>query len=190
MDDAKLAAAEHHIIQGTTHYGMTFRCPLVTHVQDNLWIGGKPHEMPGYFKNVLNLYPWEFYSTEKTTHVRKVEMYDSIEKPIDDALIGELTDWVLRKLKDGPVLVHCQCGLNRSGLIVANTLIRRGLQPQEAIDLLQAKRDAAVLCNPRFTDWLLQQTAPTCTCGDGFRHTDLDCPELFRDRTPYPTGGI
>ena len=53
------------------------------------------------------------------------------------------------------VLVRCQAGLNRSGLVMALVLIREGYSPAEAITLMREKRSHAVLCNAHFTRWLL-----------------------------------
>ena len=63
----------------------------------------------------------------------------------------------------GPVLVHCQAGLNRSGLVTALALMRAGRSSKDAIDLLREKRCDAVLCNPAFHMWLRKQDAPGAT---------------------------
>jgi len=150
-------AFDNYRISGMTHHGLRFDCTLFTQVQGNLWIGGRPHRYPAFFKNVLCLYPWEPSSREPGTTVREVPLYDSIADAINGDMIEELTDWVIDRLGEGPVLVHCQCGLNRSGLVVTNVLIRLGMKPQDAIDKLQSERDPTVLCNERFVAWLLQK---------------------------------
>lgn len=61
-------------------------------------------------------------------------------------------DWKLGKR----VLIRCQAGLNRSGLIAALVLIKDGYQPSEAIALLRKSRSRNVLFNPYFEDWLIQ----------------------------------
>jgi hypothetical protein len=53
------------------------------------------------------------------------------------------------------VLIRCQAGLNRSGIVMALVLIRDGYSPAEAITLMREQRSPAVLCNLRFTRWLL-----------------------------------
>ena len=61
------------------------------------------------------------------------------------------SDW-----KNGKkVLIRCQAGLNRSGIVMALVLIRDGYSPAEAITLMREKRSPAVLCNQQFTRWLL-----------------------------------
>jgi protein-tyrosine phosphatase len=61
-----------------------------------------------------------------------------------------------RYAKDlGPTLVHCQAGLNRSGLICALALVADGCAPADAITLLRERRCSAVLCNEAFERYVL-----------------------------------
>ena len=55
------------------------------------------------------------------------------------------------------VLIRCQAGMNRSGLIMALVLIREGHSPQEAIDLIRSKRCGSAITNARFESWLLYE---------------------------------
>lgn len=55
------------------------------------------------------------------------------------------------------VLVRCQAGLNRSGLVLALILIKDGLTPQEAISRIRENRGSDALFNADFHDWLLQE---------------------------------
>ena len=63
-------------------------------------------------------------------------------------------DWVAGKR----VLIRCQAGWNRSGLIMALTLIKAGAQPQEAINLIRKKRVPEALSNRYFERFILNQT--------------------------------
>lgn len=56
------------------------------------------------------------------------------------------------------VLIRCQAGLNRSGIVMALVLIREGYAPADAITLMREKRSEAVLCNQAFAIWLLNLT--------------------------------
>jgi hypothetical protein len=57
-------------------------------------------------------------------------------------------------------LVHCEAGLNRSGLIVALALVRGWqMEPTAAIDLCRLRRGSYVLCNREFAGWLLDYPA-------------------------------
>jgi protein-tyrosine phosphatase len=61
-----------------------------------------------------------------------------------------------RQWKSGNrVLIRCQAGLNRSGLVMALVLIREGYTPAEAIHLIRSQRGQAALCNSTFERWLL-----------------------------------
>jgi protein-tyrosine phosphatase len=52
------------------------------------------------------------------------------------------------------VLVHCQAGLNRSGVVVARALMADGMSAVEAVSLIRERRSPACLCNPAFERWL------------------------------------
>ncbi|MER5445956.1 dual specificity protein phosphatase family protein [Streptomyces sp. NPDC002766] len=52
------------------------------------------------------------------------------------------------------VLVRCYHGYNRSGLVVAHALVRRGHPAEEAIRLIRARRSPWALHNDLFVDYL------------------------------------
>ncbi|MGQ4382849.1 protein-tyrosine phosphatase family protein [Streptomyces sp. SAS_270] len=52
------------------------------------------------------------------------------------------------------VLVRCYHGYNRSGLVVAHALIRRGHSPDEAIRLIRTRRSPWALHNELFVEYL------------------------------------
>ncbi|WP_330459801.1 dual specificity protein phosphatase family protein [Streptomyces sp. NBC_00820] len=52
------------------------------------------------------------------------------------------------------VLVRCHHGYNRSGLVVAHALVRRGRTTEEAIQLIRARRSPWALHNPLFVEYL------------------------------------
>jgi hypothetical protein len=132
---------------------------LFTHIKGNLWMGGTPADQPGcsrVFRFIVNLYPWESYPTYADQVLTKVPMYDHSELMPEKFLLG-LADYVNATRTAGPTLVHCQMGLNRSGLVAALALIRSGMTPSAAVQLLRRKRDECVLCNPAFHDYLMHQ---------------------------------
>lgn len=51
------------------------------------------------------------------------------------------------------VFVHCQAGMNRSALVVARILMKRGMSAREAIDLVRERRQGAL--GDEYADWLL-----------------------------------
>lgn len=61
------------------------------------------------------------------------------------------------------VLIRCQAGVNRSGLVSALVLMVEGYTADEAIALLRCRRSAVVLSNRHFERWLLTQAADAIT---------------------------
>jgi len=136
-----------------------FDVPLISHIEGNLWMGGciGGVRLDDDFKHVVSLYPWEQYSLTRFTDRAEFQLYDGADIP-DERLLGRAVRYTNRCLEDGKTLVHCQAGLNRSGLISALSLIERGWSPGHAIQLLRAKRHDLVLCNKAFEEYLLEQT--------------------------------
>jgi protein-tyrosine phosphatase len=141
----------------TRHKGMYFDVPFISHIVDNLYMGGCENglELPSNIKNIVSLYPWERYTIK---HEMESQLYfkaydDDIQLIVEQ--LEELSNWIIGRLKQGPTLVHCQAGLNRSGLLSAIVLCKTGMSPQDAIALLREKRSKAVLCNQSFEDWLI-----------------------------------
>lgn len=160
MSDLKinsLADLNTHPIQGFTNIGdHEFKVPLYSHIKDNLWMGGCPVGVaPVEFKFIVNLYPWGNYETPGHPIRLTARLMDSADVPNENVL-RMLADFTRTAMKQGMTLVHCQAGLNRSGLVCALALIREGMDPKCAIDLLREKRCEAVLCNPDFEKFLLR----------------------------------
>lgn len=57
------------------------------------------------------------------------------------------------------VLIRCQAGVNRSGLVMALTLMHHGFTAREAIELIRRRRSPAVLNNRDFVRWLVTDAA-------------------------------
>lgn len=78
-----------------------------------------------------------------------IQMYDDGNQSLDQ--IWHIAELVRNCAADAPTYVHCQCGLNRSSLIVAAALYLDGYGDGEAIlSHLREVRSPAVLCNPAF----------------------------------------
>lgn len=162
MDATTLQAdLEMHHIEGFAREGNTpFSCPLITPVDDSLWQGGciNGANLQGYFKHVVSLYPWERYTPGcELDSFTEVRLYDGPTVP-DTRQLFALARWVNLCRSQGRTLVHCQAGLNRSGLLAGLALVLSGVTPTTAIAALRAHRSPAVLCNPKFEAWLLRQT--------------------------------
>lgn len=141
----------------TTHGLLQIDVPFISHVDGNLYVGGCTNGLvlPKMFRHVLSLYRWEKYTiAHDDVEVETVTMYDEERGP-DGPQILELATKVVDWCEDGPTLVHCQAGLNRSGLVAARALMLMGHTADSAIDLLREKRSPAVLCNRSFESFLL-----------------------------------
>jgi hypothetical protein len=137
-----------------------FDVPLISHVKGNLYQGGCRDgvRLPDDFAYVLSLYPWERYELGPRTVREEVRMLDSLQQALGQ--VDELARWVLNSAKLGPTLVHCQAGLNRSGLIAARALMLEGLSAADAIATLRGSRSPLVLCNRAFEAHLLSLNLP------------------------------
>ena len=77
---------------------------------------------------------------------------------LDERNLGEIhaiADWVYEEWKSGKkVLVRCQAGWNRSGLVTALALMKDGHKANDAIELIRARRSPHALCNENFVRYL------------------------------------
>lgn len=148
----------------TVHGDLPFSAPFISCVLNDgpggkrLYQGGVENGLvlPGSILHVVSLYQHERYTVghELLTNL-KVRADDAVSQPMDiidpvAAYIAALYD----SGEPGDILVHCQAGLNRSGVVVARVLQKLGWDTSEAIDHLREVRSPAVLCNPAFEAWL------------------------------------
>jgi protein tyrosine phosphatase len=150
-------------------YGQAeLREPLWSEVIEGLWQGGtadhdihsqlkKPMITKKDFDTVITMYA---YANPVDWFVREIRygVWDSNMKDFDAEELFDIvrvahSDWK----KGKKVLIRCQAGWNRSGLITALVLIREGMEAQKAINLIRAKRSPHALCNSTFATWLLAQ---------------------------------
>jgi hypothetical protein len=83
---------------------------------------------------------------------------DDPEELPDTGLLRGLARLLADRVRSGEtVAVYCAGGLNRSGLVVAQTLIELGFSPTAAIELIRAARGKWALSNPAFETFLLSQ---------------------------------
>jgi hypothetical protein len=121
-----------------------------------LWMSGSRAALAeGRFDRVLTL------CAERNEHVAVPSGSVALAWRIPDAQLDEpegVRAWARRIsawIDEGEtVLVRCAAGLNRSGLVIARTLIERGMAPHDAVMLVRERRRADALNNPWFVDWL------------------------------------
>lgn len=170
IPDNQLADLTTHHIEGIAREGnVPFKVSLFSQIDGNLWSGGCPVRIaPEHFKFIFCLYKWEPYEVHDHQVFMRLTMFDHGEVP-DRTLLNALADMVNLARATGPTLVHCQAGLNRSGLVTALALIRGGMQPDAAIAKLRQQRCEAVLCNRAFEGWLRDYYKPTLDFPEGNR---------------------
>lgn len=105
------------------------------------------------FDHVVALYPsrpWKVRHNLRTSLT--VHLEDSAAA--DMSAVDDIARWVNERVKEGPTLVHCQAGLNRSALIAARALMLSGDSADQAISKVRAARGPEALSNQSFVDWL------------------------------------
>lgn len=132
-------------------------------IAPGLWMGGTRRDetigvvqpMLGFnrerpFDAMLTLYAWAA-PADWGVEERRFGFPDRqvIEEYVP--LIHELADWAHDRWSSGRrVLIRCMGGMNRSGLLVALTLVRAGHTPEAAIELIREKRHPWALNNHSF----------------------------------------
>lgn len=116
----------------------------------------KPFITPEHFDTVVTMYafakPVDWFVKELRFGVYDSDMKDFHTDELHDIVVAAHRDWK----KGKRVLVRCQAGINRSGLVMALMLIREGYAAEDAIDLMRKMRGEAVLTNRHFETWLKQ----------------------------------
>lgn len=156
-------------MSGVAIHGNTpFDMPFISHIHGNLWQGGvndyRPFALPSEIINVVSLYRWGGYLMHDGVQVHEVvTAYDSDGEDNPGGMSPEqilnLGARVNELCEQGPTLVHCQAGLNRSSLIAAVALVLGGVvqSGSEAVALLREKRSPACLCNRSFERWITRR---------------------------------
>ena len=143
--------------------------PLFSEILPNLFMGGTDDDdvthIPARIYNRKNGLPFDAIVTMYEFARPAFGGVQEFRYAVPDA---EMANISLDRLRDAVefaharwkagdrVLIRCQAGLNRSGLVTALVLIKEGHDPKAAIDLLRTKRDRDALCNEDFAEWLLE----------------------------------
>lgn len=123
------------------------------------------------FDTVVTLYanagPVDWYVKEVRLGFFDHDEVDLDEHDLAHAVRIAFRDWV----RGRKVLIRCQAGWNRSGLVTALVLLKAGYTPEDAIELLREKRSRYALCNSFFEQWIIDN-------GPGFVARISDSPSL------------
>ena len=83
--------------------------------------------------------------------------------PRSEAKLGEALEKMNRALSSGKnIVVHCRQGVGRSGLVAACLLIKTGMSPGAAVDVVSAARGVAIPETVEQRDWI-ERYAPAFT---------------------------
>lgn len=131
----------------------------------NLWMGGHDYmPLPGQivdavvgdeFDLVVSLYERWGCGPDPGVGRRYLRIPDGQLTDEDMAGVRELADLTAAAVQRGHrVLVRCQAGYNRSGLVTALTLLRLGHAAGEAVGLIRTRRSPFALCNETFVGYI------------------------------------
>lgn len=140
----------------TVHGWLDVDVPLISHIHGNIYTGGcvTGRVLPAHIQHHVSLYDMEEWSVGHPLRSRlSVHMYDTPGQAMD--MVDATARWVVACAEDGHVLVNCQAGLNRAGLVTARALQMQGMSAAEAISTVRMNRSEHCLCNKAFEQWLL-----------------------------------
>jgi protein-tyrosine phosphatase len=140
----------------------------------HVWIDGAERKRPVVvnheFDLVVSLFTQEGHGPPPGVEHRILAIPDEPLTARDIDRVRELAVLAAEAVRDRrAVLVRCHAGYNRSGLVIAQTLIEMGLDAQDAIDRVRRRRSPWALHNEIFEQYLL---------------TGLDVAALLTDLEP------
>jgi protein-tyrosine phosphatase len=110
------------------------------------------------FDAIVTMYAWARPADWNVQEFR-YGVPDASISDIDLARLRDAVEFGYARWKSGDrVLIRCQAGLNRSGLVMALILIKDGFSPESAINMIRESRGEDALFNNDFCDWLLHES--------------------------------
>ena len=145
---------------------------LYSEIAPNLFMGGTAdedviHQAVAYnkartdlpFDAIITMYAWANPADWRVQEFR-YGIYDSAIADIDlDRLKQAVEFGYNRWLSGDRVLVRCQAGLNRSGLVIALIMMSTGLDAETAIEQIRKNRADVALFNNNYVEWLMSEGA-------------------------------
>lgn len=129
----------------------------------NLFIGGHDSQtgdcrVTDQFDVVVSLYTRDDFGPDEGIEHHTHAMIDGSLDDEDHQRIHELADITAAAVRDGKkVLVRCQAGMNRSGLVTGLAMMKMGWTFDEALAKMRDVRGPYVLFNDDFRDFLKTQ---------------------------------
>ena len=145
--------------------------PLWSEILSGLWLGGTddfdtidyeanqfgPRDITKEdFQAVVTLYAWA-RPVDWFVEEMRYGFYDDDTRHsgFDEAAVMRAARYAHEQWKSGKkVLVRCQAGINRSGLVMGIVLMLEGYTAEQAIDLMRSRRSSSVLINRSFEAYL------------------------------------
>ena len=143
--------------------------PLWSEILSGLWLGGTDDfdtiEYEAYamstreitkkeFDAVVTLYAWA-RPVDWLVEEMRYGFFDDNKNAFDDDALMRAAKFAHSSWKSGKtVLVRCQAGINRSGLVMGVVLMLEGFTADQAIHLMRTKRSSSVLINDSFEQYL------------------------------------
>jgi len=145
---------------------------LYSEIAPNLFMGGTAdedviHQAVAYnkartdlpFDAIITMYAWANPADWRVQEFR-YGIYDSAIADIDlDRLKQAVEFGYNRWLSGDRVLVRCQAGLNRSGLVTTLIMMSTGLDAETAIEQIRKNRADIALFNNNYVEWLKSEGA-------------------------------
>ena len=111
------------------------------------------------FDSIVTMYAWAQPADWKVQEFR-YGVPDAAIELIDLARLKQAVDFGYGRWMAGDrLLVRCQAGLNRSGLVTALILMTSGLDADSAISLIRSNRADIALFNEHYVAWLRKEAA-------------------------------
>ncbi len=111
------------------------------------------------FDSIVTMYAWAQPADWRVQELR-YGVPDAAIELIDLQRLKEVVDFGYSRWMAGDrLLVRCQTGLNRSGLVTALILMKSGMDVDSAISLIRSNRAEIALFNDHYVEWLQSEAA-------------------------------
>ena len=123
----------------------------------NASTGRRRRDLP--FDSIVTMYAWAQPADWKVQEFR-YGVPDAAIALIDLQRLKQVVDFGYGRWMAGDrLLVRCQAGLNRSGLVTALILMTSGMDADSAIALIRSNRAEIALFNDHYVEWLRTEAA-------------------------------